>query len=91
MTASHTNWSEVEQVAEALVRGALEQVSGGGPEVVVDFTGVRRVGPAALRELEQLAARAQQSSVRVVLRGVNVDVYKTLKLAALAEQFRFAT
>jgi anti-anti-sigma regulatory factor len=91
MTASHTNWSEVEQAAEALVRGALEQVSRGEREVMVDFSGVRRIGAAGLRAVEDLAAQAKESSAKVVLRGVNAEVYKALKLAAVAGEFGFAT
>jgi len=36
-----------------------------------------------------LAARAQEKSVRLVLRGVKVNVYKVLKLVKLAPRFSF--
>jgi anti-anti-sigma regulatory factor len=91
MTASHTNWSEVEQAAEALVRGALEQVRRGDREVVADFSAVPRIGAAGLRAVEDLAAQAKESSAKVVLRGVNVEVYKTLKMSGVAGEFGFAT
>ena len=68
---------------------ALERLDSAGGELVLDFSAVERVGPAALRAMEQLAARAQEKSVRLVLRGVNVNVYKVLKLVKLAPRFSF--
>jgi anti-anti-sigma regulatory factor len=79
--------------AELLVRAALEQLdsdpNGSVPELVLDFSAVGRIHPAALQALEQLAAKARDRSVKVVLRGVNVDVYKVLILSALSAQFAF--
>ena len=58
-------------------------------EVVLDFSSVRRIDPRALRTMEKLAGVADDKAVKVVLRGVNVDVYKVLKLARLAPRFSF--
>ena len=41
------------------------------------------------RALEQLAGLAAEKSVKVVLRAVNVDVYKVLKLLKLTGRFVF--
>jgi anti-anti-sigma regulatory factor len=58
-------------------------------EVVLDFFSVRRIDPHGLKALEQLAARADEKAVKVVLCGVNVDIYKVLKLVKLAPRFTF--
>jgi anti-anti-sigma regulatory factor len=77
-----------EDVAKALddLRGKLADYEG---EVTLDFSGVRRVDPSGLRAIEDLAAAADAKPVKVVLRGVNVDVYKVLKLARLTPRFSF--
>ncbi|HKU24487.1 MAG TPA: STAS domain-containing protein [Candidatus Sulfotelmatobacter sp.] len=58
-------------------------------ELALDFSAVGRVGSPELRAMQNLAHRAEEKSVRVVLRGVNVNVYKTLKLAQLTRRFSF--
>jgi len=68
---------------------ALEKLDGAAGEVVLDFSSVRRVDPAALRMMEKLAAAAGEKAVKVVLRGVNIDIYKALTLIKLAPRFSF--
>jgi ABC-type transporter Mla MlaB component len=77
-----------EDVAKALgdLRGRLADYEG---EVTLDFSGVRRVDPSGLRAIEDLAAAAEAKSVKVSLQGVNVGVYKVLKLARLTVRFSF--
>lgn len=58
-------------------------------EVVIDCSGVRRLDSTVLRVLEELADKANAKAVKLALRGVNVDVYKVLKLAKLASRFSF--
>ena len=60
-------------------------------DLVVDFSKVRRIDAAALREMDKLAGVADTHSVKVGLRGVNVDIYKVLKLVKLASRFSFLT
>ena len=79
-----------ERVAPAL-QEAIEKLDGGGGEVVLDFSLVHRVDTGALIVMEKLARVADGKSVRVVLRGVNVAIYKALKLAKLAPRFTFVT
>ena len=76
------------RVADALQEMAswLARASG---DVVLDFSSVRRIDPRALRALEELAGIADGAGVTLELRGVNVDVYKVLKLAKLSPRFRF--
>ena len=75
--------------AAPLVRHALEALGTAQKELELDFSAVCRLDTAALRELEQLAAQARDRSVTVVLHGVNPDMYKVLKLVALAPRFSF--
>jgi len=50
---------------------------------------VRRIDATALRALEEFARVADEKAVKVVLRGVSVDVYKVLKLVKLTRRFSF--
>ena len=68
---------------------AGEKLESAEGDVFLDFSSVRRIDPSALREMEELAGIADDKAVKVVLRGVNVDIYKVLKLAKLASRFSF--
>jgi ABC-type transporter Mla MlaB component len=72
---------------------ALQQAGEGlnkaNGQMVLDFSTVRRVDPAALSAMEELAATAEGRGVKLALRGVNIDVYKVLKLAKLVPRFSF--
>ena len=58
-------------------------------DVVLDFSAVRRIDPNALRAMEKLAGFADGKAVKVVLRGLNVEIYKVLKLMRLTSRFSF--
>ena len=60
-------------------------------EVVLDFSSVRRIDPCALRSMEEFADIAADNGVKVVLRDVNVGIYKVLKLVKLAWRFSFVS
>jgi anti-anti-sigma regulatory factor len=77
-----------ERVEDALqeIANWLDRASG---EVVLDFSSVQRINPRALQALEELAGIADTAVVTLELRGVNVGVYKVLKLAKLTPCFRF--
>jgi anti-anti-sigma regulatory factor len=77
-----------EHLADALheTREKLDSAQG---EVALDFSSVRRINPAALKALETLAHSADEKAVKVVLRGVNIDTYKVLKVAKVASRFSF--
>jgi len=79
-----------ERVVQALQEAGekLDSVEG---EVVLDFSSVRRVDPSAVRAMEGFADTADDKAVKVALRGVNVDVYKVLKLVKLASRFSFVS
>ena len=79
-----TVWIKINE--ERVVEGLQDSAEG---EVVVDFSSVRRINPSAIRALEGFADAADGKGVKVVLRGVNVDVYKVLKLVKLGSRLSF--
>jgi anti-anti-sigma regulatory factor len=79
-----------ESVVQAL-REAGEKLDSVEGEVALDFSSVRRIDPSALRAMAEFACMADDKGVKVVLRGVNVDVYKVLKLVKLTSRFSFVS
>ncbi|MGA2920694.1 MAG: STAS domain-containing protein [Candidatus Sulfotelmatobacter sp.] len=79
-----------ESVVKALQEAGekMDTVEG---EVALDFSSVRRIDPRALRAMEELASLADHNGVKVVLRGINVSVYKVLKLVRLTSRFSFVS
>ena len=77
------------RVATAL-QEVIDNLRSADGEVVLDFSPVERVDPVALKAMEKLAGIAGEKSVKVVLRGVSVGVYKALKLMNLTGRFSFA-
>ena len=73
----------------ALIQDAVEKVNRGESEVILDFSSVPRIDGNAVRALEDLAALAEAKSVKLVLRAVNVGIYRVLKLLKLTERFSF--
>jgi anti-anti-sigma regulatory factor len=80
-----------EHAAHTLQQEAMEQLAGAANEVLLDFAAVQRIDASAIRALEELAGLADERSVRVVLRAVNMDIYKVLKLMNLAARFHFVS
>jgi anti-anti-sigma regulatory factor len=79
-----------ECVVHTLQHEAWEKVNRAEGEIVLDFSAVRRIDPSVVRAMKELADLADERSVKVVLRAVNVDIYKVLKLLKLAGRFSFA-
>ena len=79
-----------ERVVQALQEAGekLDSVEG---EVALDFSSVRRIDSSALRAIEEFADIADDRGVKVVLRGVDVGVYKVLKLVNLASRFSYVS
>ncbi len=77
-----------ESVVQALLDAGekLDSVEG---EVALDFSAVRRIDPSAIRAMAKFAGVADDKGIKVVLRGVNVGVYRVLKLVKLASRFSF--
>lgn len=74
-----------------VLQEAVEKVNRGESEVVLDFSSVLRIDPSVIGAMEELAGLAAGRSVKVVLRAVNVDIYRALKLVKLAQKFSFLT
>ena len=85
-------WSKTdgEPLLQAL-QEACEQLESVESDVFLDFSSVHRIDPSALIAMERLAGIADDKTVKVVLRGVNVDIYKVLKLVKLTSRFSFLT
>jgi anti-anti-sigma regulatory factor len=85
-------WLKIDEecVVQALEEAGekLDSVEG---EVALDFSSVRRINPSAIEAMSEFAGGADAVSVKVVLRGVNVEVYKVLKLVKLASRFSFVS
>jgi len=67
---------------------AMEKLASGG-EMVLDLSSVARVTAASMTAMEKLATAAEEKSVKVALRGVNIDVYRALKVGRLAPRLSF--
>jgi anti-anti-sigma regulatory factor len=78
-----------EQRVALELKEAGEKLDSAEGEVFLDFSSVRRIDSSALRAMEDFARIADEKTVKVVLRGVNVDVYKVLKLVKLTQRFSF--
>jgi len=83
-------WLKVdeERVVQAL-QEAGEKLDIAEGEVMLDFSSVLRIDVSGLMALEQFAGRADDKGVKVALRGVNVSVYKVLKLVKLTSRLSF--
>jgi anti-anti-sigma regulatory factor len=78
-----------EQRLALALEQAAKQMDSGVNEVTLDFTSVRRIDASHVRRMEDLAR--SEKGVKIVLRGVNVDVYKALKLLKLTNRFLFVS
>jgi anti-anti-sigma regulatory factor len=74
---------------EQVLRNDAVKGSTTAGELVLDFSSVLRIDVSAVRAMEDLARLAAGRSARIVLRAVNLDIYKVLKLAKLTDQFSF--
>ena len=83
-------WHKIEEasVVQAL-KEAGEKLDSTENEVVLDFSSVSRIDASGLIAMEEFANKADDKGVKVALRGVNVSVYKVLKLMKLASRFSF--
>lgn len=89
--AMNGDWLKIDagHVVQYLQQACENLGSGADHEVALDFSAVRRIDPSALRAMEALADSADEKAIKVVLGGVNVDVYKVLKLVNLTPRFSF--
>ena len=80
-------------IDEASIVSALqdlgEKLDAADGEVILDFSLLRRIDPSALLALEEFADVADGKAAKVVLRSVNVEIYRVLKLVRLAKRFSY--
>lgn len=87
MTSVFLNIDEQHMVPA--LQDAKAKLDSAAGETVLDFSSVRRIDAQGVRALEEFARIAAEKEVKVLLRGVNVDVYKVLKLMKLTGRFSF--
>ena len=71
------------------LRTVQDEMDSSEGDVALDLSAVCRIDAIALRALEEFAIRAEDKRVKVTLRGVNVRIYKVLKLMRLTSRFSF--
>lgn len=77
--------------AASLLKTIGDNLNRDTDEVVLDFSGVRRLDANALRALEQFASTAEAKSIKVALRGASVEIYKVLTLVKLTSRLTFVS
>jgi anti-anti-sigma regulatory factor len=82
---------EQDGLADVLRHDAVENLGRAAGEMVLDFSAVRRIDAGSALAMEELAGLAGTKSVKLVLRAVNIDVYRVLKLLKLAGRFSFVS
>jgi anti-anti-sigma regulatory factor len=88
--ATNSVWLKIDgQGVGAVLQEALQTLNGDGRKVVLDFSSLRHIDPTDLEALESFASTIDGNASEVMLRGVNIDVYKVLKLTKLATRFSF--
>lgn len=70
-------------------QAAANSVDRADSELVLDCSAIQRLDAPAIASLEALANKADHHEVKAVLHGVNVDVYKVLRLLKLTSRFSF--
>ena len=87
---SNAVWLRVapERMLGVLKQDAFERLET-AQDLVLDFSSVSRVDAGSLKALEELADRARDRSAQIALLGVNLDIYKVLKLVKLTPRFSF--
>ena len=85
-------WQKLdEEHAVAVLEQAAEKLDSVNGEIVLDFAGIRQIHSPVLQQLQKFAALADEKRVKVILHGVNIDVYRVLKLVNLSTRFSFVS
>jgi anti-anti-sigma regulatory factor len=82
----------VQTIDDARLASALRdraRTMNGEGEVTIDLSQVRCLDANGIRALEELAEAADKNATKIVLSGVNVSVYKVLKLVKVSSRFSF--
>jgi anti-anti-sigma regulatory factor len=73
----------------SIVQEAAQKLEKTDVDLVLDFSSVSRLDTSSVEALEELAQLAENRGAEIVLREVNIDVYKVLKLIGLTTKFEF--
>jgi anti-anti-sigma regulatory factor len=80
-----------EQSLVASLEKLAEQMDVDKLELALDFSAVHRVDSRGSRAIAEFARKTEENNIKVVLRGINIDLYKTMKLMRLTRHFSFAS
>lgn len=72
-----------------ILQEAAQSLEKTDADLILDFSCVHRLDASAIGALEKLAQSAERRKVKAILRGVNIDVYKVLKLVDLTAKLSF--
>jgi len=90
--AAIAEWLKIdeERAVQALQEagGTMDSREG---DLLLDFSCIRRIQPSSLKVMEEFAGIADGKGVKIVLRGVSVDIYRVFKLVKLASRFSFVS
>ena len=89
MTTNGTWFKVNEKHTSQDLQADVNSIDRGDSELVIDCSELARLDTRAIATLEALSKKADEHRVKVVLHGVNVDVYKVLRLIKLAPRFSF--
>jgi anti-anti-sigma regulatory factor len=77
---------EADGITQTL-REFLVELPGVRNEAVLDLSSIQRLDAKHLEIMKDIAATAEAKRLKVILCGVNVKIYKVLKLARLTQRF----
>lgn len=78
------------KLEEGTLAATLEEASGrledGEREVVVDFSSIDRLSAVEMHAIDEFTRTAEEKGLKVIVRGLGVDLYRALKLARLSSR-----
>jgi anti-anti-sigma regulatory factor len=81
-------WIKIDELKIAAdLNAAYHKLNASDGELVLDWTSVARIDTAGLSALEKLALAADEKKIKLTFRGLNIDIYRVLKLARLSDRF----
>ncbi len=88
--AKIAEWFRVDpaRVSDSL-RDAQQKLNAVEGEQVLDMSSVRQVDVKGMAALQELMSVAEEKKLKLILRGVNIDVYRVLKLTRAADRLAF--
>jgi anti-anti-sigma regulatory factor len=75
--------------AAAALQDARAGFEGAPGEAVVDVSAIQRMDAGAVEALDALVSEAEGKAIKVILSGVNPEIYRVLKLVKLAPRVSF--